>query len=933
MASSNLDDLLKSIRDEAKKESALVAMDGASDKDDQLVDEEIDERVLRLLGIEDVFDIDYATYKTLLKERMIAARMSGSEIPTEEAELLTDEFKRVKGSEGRFKIKKKKISAAVIRKTSPLKNISGALEAPQKLLAPAQELNPIEQVIKSLGNIVSLLEDRNSLLKKQSDKSRRESQNKKRAQKESKFEEKALGKVLEGAKKVIAPVQNILSKIFEIFTKIILAKFVMKFVDWFADPENEKKINAIGRFLSDHWPKLLAAYLLFGTSLGRFVVRIAALLIKGSIKLLTKVLPNLLKFIAANPKLALLAGAGGLLAAGAIVPAMFPETVKDDADKQADAAAKEKGNEQAAKDIRAQNENRNPLQKFGDFITGAGQEREEQAQRLETGEEKRYGFFGELAGGGQVSGPSGTDVVPARLTDGEFVMSKGAVDTFGTGFMESINAMGGGNNRPKKSNGTIYASGGGQIGDSVKHTVKTSDEPKSRPTMSRYDIEAVVEKVVDRKIGGQGGRSLGSTTQRDGGVEQVAMTGAGGELYNKIKEASQSRLDKLSYEGKGTILSGKGRGAKRSKGKRFDAEEKARRKEIADRGGFLGQLNRTFVGTLDVLSGKKSRYEEADKASTARVKQAGAAAIGRYYSSSDGKYYKDYNAAVKAREKRVAAAKTTQAIETSAPTATPKPAGSLKSIARLDYSYNPTAEKRHSELMKSTSPERIASYDAKHGAGAYSKKLQEKLSKIYTPEKAKQMPTGEIKPTGKVVGRENLPPATQKVLAKMDALRAGGKTPDMQYTRNGQKISKEQFNKVKSGDIIPGGGKPGGFFGGLFGGLFGGMGKPPGPAPGQKVVDGNIGKPTRQEQKDIDSLAAKKEKLRQSEERLAKMTGSKVPVPQPPTPPAPKVMSMNSSSSGGNNQSSSSASNSLPQLSASSSSTSKGRNTKLFGIF
>ena len=67
---------------------------------------------------------------------------------------------------------------------------------------------------------------------------------------------------------------------------------------------------------------------------------------------------------------------------------------------------------------------------------------------------KRYGFFGELAGGGQVSGPSGTDVVPARLTDGEFVMSKGAVDTFGTDFMESINAAGGGNNRPKKSNGT-----------------------------------------------------------------------------------------------------------------------------------------------------------------------------------------------------------------------------------------------------------------------------------------------------------------------------------------------------------------------------------------------------------------------------------------------------------------------------------------------
>ena len=56
MASSNLDDLLKSIRDEAKKESALVVTEG--NREEQLVDEEIDERVLRLLGIDDVFDID-----------------------------------------------------------------------------------------------------------------------------------------------------------------------------------------------------------------------------------------------------------------------------------------------------------------------------------------------------------------------------------------------------------------------------------------------------------------------------------------------------------------------------------------------------------------------------------------------------------------------------------------------------------------------------------------------------------------------------------------------------------------------------------------------------------------------------------------------------------------------------------------------------------
>ena len=99
--------------------------------------------------------------------------------------------------------------------------------------------------------------------------------------------------------------------------------------------------------------------------------------------------------------------------------------------------------------------------------------------------------------------------------------------------------------------------------------------------------------------------------------------------------------------------------------------------------------------------------------------------------------------------------------------------------------------------MKSTDPERIASYDAKHGAGAYSKKLQEKLSKIYTPEKAKQMPTGEIKPTGKVVGRENLPPATQKVLAIMDAQKQVAKHLDMQYTEMVRKYLRNNSIKLR----------------------------------------------------------------------------------------------------------------------------------------
>jgi hypothetical protein len=63
------------------------------------------------------------------------------------------------------------------------------------------------------------------------------------------------------------------------------------------------------------------------------------------------------------------------------------------------------------------------------------------------------------------------------------------------------------------------------------------------------------------------------------------------------------------------------------------------------------------------------------KLAAARTKQAGAASIGRYYSSSDGKYYKDHNAADVARKARVAAtpAKTKPTPKSITPLATPKP--------------------------------------------------------------------------------------------------------------------------------------------------------------------------------------------------------------------------------------------------------------------
>jgi len=69
-----------------------------------------------------------------------------------------------------------------------------------------------------------------------------------------------------------------------------------------------------------------------------------------------------------------------------------------------------------------------------------------------------------LKGGGQVpgSGPN-KDTVPAMLAPGEFVMSRGAVQKFGSSTLNAMNTMGGGSGRPTFKGGLMYASSGGDV--------------------------------------------------------------------------------------------------------------------------------------------------------------------------------------------------------------------------------------------------------------------------------------------------------------------------------------------------------------------------------------------------------------------------------------------------------------------------------------
>lgn len=426
--------------------------------------------------------------------------------------------------------------------TKTLDGSGGALVVPKQ---PKINVDPVEEesksnfddILKGIDSILEVIKKDQKFEEKQANKEKKKGEREKRSVREGKLEKKD-NVLLKTAKKVLAPVKSIFDKIIEFFTTIFLGRALMKLLDWFGDKENGKKIDSIIRFLGDWWPAILGGFLLFGTGLGG--------LISSTAGLLTMFTPKILKLLK-NP---IVLGAG-LFAAGALIPKMFPQTVEDGADKQANKSVEKQGKDKTIADLKAQNENRNPLQKFGDFITGAGAEREEQIQRLETGKEKSYGFSGEtkdppkqmnggglvsnnssvlamnnggvvkkqdnnsfnmfnpmswfsgdaqkattgelgevsndtLAGklynrrkqqeemmqkmrgyeeGGKVRGKTGIDKVPAMLTNGEFVMSAGAVQKYGLDTMMSMNAAGGGTNKPKIMQGTMYAQGGGAVGE------------------------------------------------------------------------------------------------------------------------------------------------------------------------------------------------------------------------------------------------------------------------------------------------------------------------------------------------------------------------------------------------------------------------------------------------------------------------------------
>ena len=273
---------------------------------DKLDREQIDERILRLLGLEDVFDLDPDEYVQLIREKIEAEK---NRLSQEDLARLSNERKRVRAEQ---RSSKKPNLSSAIKFLKPSKVTSSQQVESLK----TEDLDKFENIIgivttikKTVDSIYKTLVIQSKLFEKINEQSRREREYNRRRKREENLEKKDTG-LIAVAKKILEPFQSIFNRIFKFLFFTLLGRAFVKFTEWASDPENKKKLEVLGRFLKDWWPALVGTYFLFGTSLGRFVRSIVGIIAKLSFYLARFAIPKLLSFVRAHPLLAIGATAG-----------------------------------------------------------------------------------------------------------------------------------------------------------------------------------------------------------------------------------------------------------------------------------------------------------------------------------------------------------------------------------------------------------------------------------------------------------------------------------------------------------------------------------------------------------------------------------------------------------------------------------------------
>ena len=397
-------------------------------------------RVLGLEGRVNVLESQEEVIENVIEDELdVDTPKEASETPAGEREVGGDEPSRGVSTlidpPKRIKVKRKKIKAADIKKGTALDKdfdsrvmgkddrggylsseerkarFKGEKFDPESVKPQDEGGSKAEKVLSSIAAPISAIADTMdsvfNTLKEQFDqqKDTKEDARIKQEQVDAKKDEKSLEKgglkkgLEKTSEKALAPFQSIWDKFVNFLTTILFGKVVMKVLDWFGNPENADRVKSFIRFLKDFWPVLLASIMAF--------------------------LPALL-------------GPGGMILGTVVLVAWALPKIID--------AVKWLGT---------------LPDKIGKFLTGGDAElskaEKDATSELEADVNKAESESGiepppepiKLNKGGMVPGSGDTDKVPAMLTPGEFVMSKGAVEKYGADTMAGLNAAAGGTNKPE----------------------------------------------------------------------------------------------------------------------------------------------------------------------------------------------------------------------------------------------------------------------------------------------------------------------------------------------------------------------------------------------------------------------------------------------------------------------------------------------------
>lgn len=230
--------------------------------DNKLVEEDIDPKILELLGIKDAFDFDYGDYKTLLREKMTEIDMKSAQSASKGGDtkklsdsqaLLIDEFKRVKRSTGKFKLKSKKVKAEKVvnksktTKSKPITDSSKLLPGSGGALAkrqPVEVLKPelqqednssfFNDILNALKGIQSVVNDLLKILQKQLglDKKNAETQRRLGEKGEKKKQETDLEKKEEKSSGILEKITKPFTSIFDTIKNFLLNVLIGSLVVW-----------------------------------------------------------------------------------------------------------------------------------------------------------------------------------------------------------------------------------------------------------------------------------------------------------------------------------------------------------------------------------------------------------------------------------------------------------------------------------------------------------------------------------------------------------------------------------------------------------------------------------------------------------------------------------------------------------------------------